>query len=95
MFGRVNAHTHTPVIATVSVGALILIMALAVPIDTLAEATALIVLAIFTAVNLALGLIKRRDTAPPAGFRVPGFWPWFAFAASLAILIADAVRRLT
>ena len=94
IFGRINAHTHTPVIATVSVGAVILVMALAVPIDALAEATALIVLAIFTAVNLALGLIKRREAIGPSGFRVPGFWPWLAFAASLAILIADGVRRL-
>ena len=94
VFGRINPFTHTPIIATVSVGALILIMALALPIDTLAEATALIVLAIFTAVNLALGLIKRRDTIGPSRFTVPAFWPWLAFAASLAILVADVVRRL-
>ncbi|MEM7119849.1 MAG: APC family permease [Pseudomonadota bacterium] len=94
VFCRINPRTHTPIIATVSVGALILVMALALPIEALAEATALIVLAIFTAVNLALGLIKRRDPVGPSSFAVPAFWPWLAFAVSLAILTADAARRL-
>ena len=93
-FGRVDARTHTPVIATLMVGAIILALALAVPLGALAEATALIVLAVFTLVNLSLGLIKLRDTTRPAGFCLPAFWPWLAFAVSLAALIADAVSRV-
>ena len=50
-------------------------------------------LGVFTLVNLALGLIKRRDTTTPVGFHMPAFWPWLAFGVSLAVLVADAARR--
>ncbi len=94
IFGRVDRRTHTPVIATVTVGTIILVLAIAVPLGVLAEAVSLVVLAVFVLVNLALGLIKRRDPMVRPAFQVPAFWPWLAFAVSLAVLIADAVRRV-
>jgi amino acid transporter len=94
LFGQVNARTHTPVVATVAAGAAVLVLALAVPLGTLAELVSVVILVVFALVNLALGLIKRRDTGVVTGFHMPGFWPWLAFALSLAALIADAARRL-
>jgi amino acid transporter len=95
VLGRVNARTHTPVVATLLVGAAILVLALAVPLGLLAEAVSVIILVVFSAVNLALGLIKLRDKGAAPPFQMPGFWPWLAFAISLAVLVADAARRLT
>jgi amino acid transporter len=94
LFGRVNARTHTPVVATAASGAAVLVLALAVPLGTLAEMVSVVMLIVFALVILALGLIKRRDTGTVSGFHMPGFWPWLAFALSLAALIADAARRL-
>ena len=56
---RVNARTRTPLFATALVVALVMILALAGQLASLAEATSLLMLAIFTGVNLALWRIKK------------------------------------
>jgi len=94
VLGRVHPGTKTPVFATFAVGTVILVLALAVPLGILAEAVSVVILVVFALVNLALGLIKRRDRGPVPGFHMPALWPWLAFAVSLAMLFADAARRL-
>ncbi len=71
MFHRAHPRFGTPVAATLSIGALVILAALFIRLTTLAEMTSAILLGVFTLVNLALILEKRR--APDAPFRVP-FW---------------------
>jgi len=94
VLGRVHPRTKTPVVATLAVGAVVLVLALAVPLGVLAEAVSIVMLVVFALVNLALGLIKRRDKGDVPGFHMPAFWPWLAFVLSLAVLIGDTARRL-
>ncbi|MDD8021484.1 MAG: APC family permease [Paracoccaceae bacterium] len=84
------AHAHprlgTPVWATLVTGALMLGAALALPVAALAQTTSLVLLAVFTLVNLSLVFLKRRT--PAASFRVPMIVPVFGTLASAAALSA-------
>jgi amino acid transporter len=83
----VHPRTHTPLVATALVAGIILMLALFFPLEGLAEATSVIVLIVFTLVNLALVLIKRRGTPPPAGVRTFPVWiPAIGFVASAGFL---------
>ena len=73
--GYVHAKTKTPVVATGLVTAIVMFLSLIVPIERLAEVTSQIALAIFSAVNLSLIYLKRRESQPKAGFQVPLFVP--------------------
>lgn len=59
--GVVNQRTRTPLLATAIVAALVWIMALWLPLLTLAQVTSFITLFIFTSINLALVVIKHRE----------------------------------
>lgn len=67
---RVNERTDTPLIATVASGAVVLGLALFIPLATLAQGTSLAILIVFGAVNAALWRLKRRGQ--PEG--VPDVW---------------------
>ncbi|MEE4206527.1 MAG: amino acid permease [Erythrobacter sp.] len=70
IFGRVNDTTHTPIVATLASLAVILALALFVPLGTLASATSLAILLVFTAVNAALWRLKRESQPED----VPNMW---------------------
>jgi APA family basic amino acid/polyamine antiporter len=98
MFCRVNRRTRTPVIATVTVSAIILALALLVPLHDLAEVTARMTLVVFAIVNLALVAIKRRAaTFRTIGFVAPGWVPWAGATACVLLLALDIwnVLRVT
>lgn len=66
---RVHDRFGTPTLATILVGAAVIIGAITLPVATLAETTSIILLLVFVVVNLALIMLKRR--APGAPFEVP------------------------
>ncbi|UUX51070.1 amino acid permease [Nisaea acidiphila] len=63
VLGRVNRVTQTPLLATSLVIAIILVLALAFPLEPLAEMTSRIVLTTFTLVNASLLRLHLRDGA--------------------------------
>lgn len=60
--GVVNQRTRTPLLATAIVAALVWLMAMWLPLLTLAQVTSFITLFIFSSINLALIVIKRRES---------------------------------
>jgi APA family basic amino acid/polyamine antiporter len=74
----------TPNRATVLVGAAVLGAALVLPVETLAETAAIVLLAVFAAVNAALIRLHRRE--PTAPFRVAAWVPWAGLLSALAAL---------
>ena len=89
-FGTVNPLTHTPVRSTAIVAAVVLVLALAAPMTTLAEATSAITLSIFALVNVALLRIKHRgDVAPGGTFLVPTWVPMAGAACSVGLFLAS------
>jgi amino acid transporter len=57
----VNKRTRTPLLATAIVTGVIWVMAMWLPLLTLAQITSFITLFIFSLINLALVVIKRRE----------------------------------
>lgn len=94
LFHKAHPRLGTPLLATALVGGCVIGAAVALPVATLAEATAAILLAVFTFVNLALIRLKRADPAAQPRFEVPLAVPVAGFvlsAAALAITIGDAL----
>ena len=86
----VNATTRTPLVATGLIVAVVMLLAAAFPIDSLAEATSLVTLAVFAMVNAALGLIRwRREPAPAGAIRMPIWVPWLGCTLCLALFAAS------
>jgi len=84
--GRVHSRTRTPVVATLVVSGLVLVMALWLPVETLARVTSLLLLMVFALINLALWKIQRNPKLGQAGFSVPQWIPVAGFFASVAFL---------
>lgn len=91
VFARVHAMTQTPVIATATVAVLVLVMALWLPIETLAKATSFLLLVVFTLVNLSLWRLKRGGSHPSGVICVPYWVPVTGFAASLAFMATQVI----
>lgn len=89
VLARINPFTHTPLIATWLSVAMVLGLALAFPINRLAEWTSGITLAIFILVCAALIRIKKRGTQAPEGTFINPIWvPYGGIIACSALLIA-------
>jgi amino acid transporter len=94
VFARVHAVTRTPVIATATVSLLVLLLALWLPIETLAKATSYFLLMVFTLVNLSLWRIKRATVQPPGVINVPVWVPVSGFFASAVFMAIQALIDL-
>jgi amino acid transporter len=83
----VNIKTQTPVVATSLVIAIIMVLALWFPLESLAKATSYLILIVFTLVNAALVSIKR--TQPPVeGILSISIWiPAAGFITSISLLL--------
>jgi len=89
VLARINPMTHTPLIATWLSVVMVLGLAVAFPIDRLAEWTSAITLAIFILVCAALIRIKREGSPAPKGtFVVPVWVPYGGIIACAALLLA-------
>lgn len=93
--GKLNARTQTPILATVLVSIAVLVLALALPLVTLAKVTSFAILAVFAIISLALIRLKRAG--PPAAnvYTVPAWVPYASMISALALLglqVADMLR---
>lgn len=95
IFARVHNVTRTPVIATLSVALLVLIMALWLPLETLAKATSYFLLVVFSLINLSLWRLKRRAPHPAGVICVPRWVPVSGFFASTVFVGIQLVLDLT
>ncbi len=93
-FGRVPPVRRTPLLATALITLGVLMLALWLPLLTLAKATSFITLVAFSLINLSLLRIKRRDPRPPGLHIYPGWVPWAGFLSSVAFVIHQLVTVL-
>jgi amino acid transporter len=84
---RVHPVTRTPLIATVLVTVLVMLVALWLPLESLARATSFFILLVFILVNLSLWRIKHRGHDDYGGFTV-GRWVPATGAAGALVFIA-------
>lgn len=90
--GRVHAATRTPHIAILTLFVIVTALALAGNITALASATVLLLLVVFTTVNIALVLLLRREPHMPGTFRVPLLVPIAGAAVCLGMLGARLLQ---
>lgn len=93
-FGRVHPGRRTPLNATLVITLLILIFALWLPLLSLAKLTSYFTLTIFSLINLALWVIKRRGEASP-GFSVSVWIPVLGFIFSMSFLVYQIVVAIS
>ena len=92
LLGVVHHRTRTPLVATAVATIIVLILALAGRLSSLAEATSVIMLIIFSIVNLSLWRIKRRDPYP-VDVRVFPIWvPIAGFFVSFIFVLIEVVN---
>ncbi|MFO7593914.1 MAG: APC family permease [Pseudomonadota bacterium] len=83
----VHPTTRTPLRSMLLVSAAILILALSLPLLTLAGITSMITLVVFSLVNLSLWRIKWRDPRPIGIMVIPRWLPMTGFIFSLAFAL--------
>ena len=93
--GRVNARRSTPHIAIGVLYILLIALALSGDISQLARATSVLLLSCFVIVNIALLVLKRRETAPAGVFDVPSFVPVCGALVCVAMLSQAKSPELT
>jgi len=90
IFGKVNARSRTPTLATAVTVALVLLFALFLPLHELADLASRLTLLVFAMANLSLAWIKRRGDAPPEhAWIVPTWVPWAGCLSCLALFVME------
>ncbi len=89
--GVINPRTRTPVQSTLAACAVVLVLALLVPLVSLAKLTSAILLTMFALVDASLVVIKRRGPPPAGGFTVPIWVPAAGCVLSAAMVLFSIV----
>ena len=92
--GKINARTQTPILATVLVSIAVLVLALALPLVTLAKVTSFAILAVFAIISLALIRLKRAGPPAAGVYTVPAWVPYSSMATALILLALQVADML-
>lgn len=93
-FGQVHPRTHTPLFATGLATLVVTVLALAVPLASLARATSLVTLVTFALANLALVRVKRREPAPEGATLFPLWVPVTGLLLNGLLLASEVAERV-
>lgn len=93
-FSQVNARTRTPLVATALATIVVMGLALIGRLAGLATTTTVIMLTIFTGVNLSLWRIKGRESSAPGVLSFPRWMPMVGALLSAGFVIREFVHRL-
>lgn len=93
--GKVHAGRHTPHIAIFAIWIIYVLLILSGDISSLAKSTSVMLLSVFTVVNIALVILKRREKFEGT-FEVPTFVPIMGAGVCLLLLAnAKAAELMT
>ena len=85
--GRVHPTRRTPHVAILALLVVVAALAMVGDIKELASATVLLLLSVFTVVNVALVVLKRRPSERTGEFEVPVFVPMLGAAVCAALIL--------
>lgn len=91
-FSKVHGFTRTPLLATATAISCVFLFALFGKLSVLAESTSLIILCIFSLVNLALWRIKKRDPKPENSITFPIWLPIAGFFVSSGFVLSQIIH---
>lgn len=89
--GAVSSRTNTPVRATLTAAAVVMVLTLSLDIEWLARLTSAVTMAVFISVNASLIRIKATQ-GPTTSFMVPGWVPYFGIVASVGMFVTEIWR---
>jgi amino acid transporter len=90
--GAVSPRTQTPLRATILIAAIVLVLAVFTPLDTLAETSSEVLLLVFVVINLSLIWFKIKGVpAPENAFTVHIAFPIFGVVLCFALLLGASV----
>ncbi|WP_062203999.1 APC family permease [Aureimonas sp. AU12] len=85
--GRVHPTRHTPYVAIGVLLAIVIVLSLVGDIAALASSTVLLLLGVFTVVNVSLIVLKRRPGEKPGAFEVPVVVPALGAIACATLIV--------
>lgn len=88
----INNKTRTPLYATIVVFVIVLILALLGRLASLAELTSVIMLIVFSIVNLALWRIKHKNPVPEGVMIFPFWVPILGFLVSFSFVLVKLLK---
>lgn len=88
-FAEVDSNTRTPIFATGVIVGLMILATILLPLISLAQLTSLLLLTIFSLVNISLVIIKLRHPKHAGFVTVSVLVPIFGFLASGALLVSQ------
>lgn len=94
VFKFVHPKTQTPLVATLVATVIVFALASVGRLATLAETTSVIMLIVFSMVNLALWRIKRRDPSPIDTIVFPLWIPVAGFFVSCAFVLSSLLHYI-
>ncbi len=92
---RVHPTRRTPDASIAVLTVIVLILVCSGDISSLAKATSVLLLAVFTIVNASLLVLQRRAAEPRGGFEVPMLVPLTGILVNIALLFGAGLRELS
>lgn len=89
--GYVYPRTQTPVRATILVMMVIIVFALALPITHLAQITSMLILSIFTLINVSLIKVKHHHPEHPGYINLPVLVPILGIITCLLLIVMQLI----
>jgi APA family basic amino acid/polyamine antiporter len=92
--GAVHATRRTPHRAILGLLAIVMVLVLAGDISSLAKATSVLLLLVFTVVNASLLLLQRRADEPKGAFEVPWIVPLLGMVVNVTLVLGSKLEEL-
>lgn len=93
--GELNAKRGTPQLAILVLFGIVSLLILSGGVKPLAEATVLLLLSVFTLVNISLIVLKRREGEPTDGFDVPLLVPILGALVCALLVVVRVMEAFT
>ena len=93
--GRLHEVRRTPYRAVLMLTAIVLALVLAGDVSSLAKATSVLLLAVFTVVNASLIVLQRRPGERRGRFEIPWPVPLLGIVVNVTLLLGTQLRELT
>jgi amino acid transporter len=90
--GKVHPTRRTPYVAIFALLAIVIVLSLVGDIKALAQATVMLLLTVFTIVNVALVILKMRPNEKPGRFEVPVFVPVLGAVVCAALIVTRLLQ---
>lgn len=95
VLGKLHPTRHSPHVAVFVLFGIVSVLILSGGVKQLAESTVLLLLIVFTVVNISLIILKRRPDEPKGGFEPPAFVPVLGALVCASLIVVRVQSGIT